>query len=174
MEENNMPNHTINDVDIHVNTGEDKEILALAELKTKLKISKNKFDFEAIIPMPKDLHKALEVEPFTENDEWTHDGGHLVPKSYLIRRKWVKQYGFDNLYDWRCENWGTKWNSYDFELDDESKSKLQVRFLTAWCPPKEIFIALRNYCNEHNLALSWEYMQEEDGYEETYQLDQEG
>ena len=42
MEENNMPNHTINDVDIHVNTGEDKEIFALAELKTKLKITKGK------------------------------------------------------------------------------------------------------------------------------------
>ena len=33
MEENNMPNHTINDVDIHVNTGEDKELFAQLQAK---------------------------------------------------------------------------------------------------------------------------------------------
>ena len=47
-----MPNHTINNVDIAVNTGEEKEVLALAELKNKLNISENQFDFEGIIPSP--------------------------------------------------------------------------------------------------------------------------
>ena len=112
-------------------------------------------------PMPKELNDTVAgPEPKTKKEK-------------LEKRRLQVEYGASNWYDWRVENWGTKWNSYDFELDDESKSKLQVRFLTAWCPPKEIFIALRNYCNEHNLALGWEYMQEEDGYEKTYQLDQE-
>ena len=150
-----MPNHTINDVDIQVNTGEDKELLALAELKTKLGISENKFDFNSIIPEPSDWN-AVEVYPTFPDISGTE---RVKPS--------------ESWYDWRLQNWGTKWNSYDFELDDESESKLQVRFLTAWSPPHEIFIALRNYCNEYNLALGWEYMQEEDGYEETYQLDQE-
>ena len=171
MEENNMPNHTINDVDIHVNTGEDKEIFALAELKTKLKISKNKFDFEAIIPMPKDLHKALEVEPFTENDEWTHDGGHLVPKSYLIRRKWVKQYGFDNWYDWSIDNWGTKWNAIRtcVELNDGS---LYYTFDTAWDCPREIVNALMRMRKTilKDIKISWECIHE-DGYEEETIID---
>tara|TARA_R110002012_G_C11341918_1_gene578440 strand:- start:46 stop:501 length:456 start_codon:yes stop_codon:yes gene_type:complete len=150
-----MPNHTINDVDIKVNTGEEKELLALAELKTKLNIGENEFDFNSIIPQPSDWN-SVEVYPTFPDISGTE---RVEPS--------------ESWYDWRLQNWGTKWNSYEFELYDESKSDLQVRFLTAWSPPHEIFIALRNYCNEHNLVLGWEYMQEEDGYEETYQLDQE-
>lgn len=150
-----MPNHTINDVDIKVNTGEEKELLALAELKTKLNIGENEFDFNSIIPQPSDWN-SVEVYPTFPDISGTE---RVEPS--------------ESWYHWRLQNWGTKWNSYDFELYDESKSDLQVRFLTAWSPPHEIFIALRNYCNEHNLVLGWEYMQEEDGYEETYQLDQE-
>ena len=158
-----MPNHTINDVDIAVNTGEEKELLALAELKNKLNISENQFDFEGIIPSP----NWLEI-PNEDGELPT-----LVKEDWGEMHRWKDGSQDDRWYYWKIDNWGTKWNSYDFELYDESKSKLQVRFLTAWCPPKEIFIALRNYCNEHNLALGWEYMQEEDGYEKTYQLDQE-
>ena len=40
-----MPNHTTNCVDIQVNTGCEKEQLALAELKTKLSIRDGEFDF---------------------------------------------------------------------------------------------------------------------------------
>ena len=158
-----MPNHTINDVDIQVNTGEDKELLALAELKTKLGISENKFDFNSIIPEPN-----WEKIPNDKGELPT-----LVKEDWGEMLRWKDGSQDDRWYHWKWENWGTKWNSYDFELDDESDSKLQVRFLTAWSPPHEIFIALRNYCNEYNLALGWEYMLEEDGYEETYQLDQE-
>jgi len=79
----------------------------------------------------------------------------------------------DRWYYWRIDNWGTKWNSYDLYIDTNSNNELVVEFLTAWAPPREIFIALRDYCNKNNLALGWEYQQEEDGYEETYQLDQE-
>ena len=158
-----MPNHTINDVDIAVNTGEEKELLALAELKNKLNISENQFDFEGIIPSP----NWLEI-PNEDGELPT-----LVKEDWGEMHRWKDGSQDDRWYYWKIDNWGTKWNSYDFELYDESKSKLQVRFLTAWSPPYEIFIALRNYCNEHNLTLGWEYMQEEDGYEETYQLDQE-
>ena len=158
-----MPNHTINDVDIQANTGEDKELLALAELKNKLNISENQFDFEGIIPSPK-----WEKIPNEDGELPTLD-----KDGSFETLRWKDGKQDDRWYYWKIDNWGTKWNSYDFQLYDESKSKLQVRFLTAWSPPHEIFVALRHYCNEHNLALGWEYMQEEDGYEKTYQLDQE-
>ena len=48
-----MPNHTRNIVDISVNSGETKEIFALAELKAKLDIANGNFDFNSLIPMPK-------------------------------------------------------------------------------------------------------------------------
>ncbi len=56
-----MPNHTSNFVVVETNTGCSKEQLALAELKTKLSIMKGEFDFEGMIPMPKDLAKSFDV-----------------------------------------------------------------------------------------------------------------
>lgn len=35
-------------------------------------------------------------------------------------------------YDWRVDNWGTKWNAYDSEPNDNEN---EINFLTAWgCP----------------------------------------
>ena len=42
-----------------------------------------------------------------------------------------------NWYDWNCENWGTKWDTYECSIDDESEDYIYYTFLTAWCPPLE-------------------------------------
>ena len=34
-----------------------------------------------------------------------------------------------NWYDWCCQNWGTKWGCYDFEIDDDV-----ISFTSAWSP----------------------------------------
>jgi len=54
-----MPNHTSNCVDVSVQTGCSKEQLALAELKTMLAINSEEFDFNGMIPMPKELKKGI-------------------------------------------------------------------------------------------------------------------
>ena len=38
----------------------------------------------------------------------------------------------DNWYDWSCENWGTKWNAKEVELDDDNEDFILYRFETAW------------------------------------------
>lgn len=45
-------------------------------------------------------------------------------------------------YDWRYENWGTKWNPNfnRFETDDEGRV-IVMDMSTAWAPPREFFIA---------------------------------
>ena len=81
-----MPNHTRNVVDISVNSGETKEIFALAELKAKLDIANGNFDFNSIIPMPKPLTEAFDIEdPFEDHADWKLESGHLVPKSKLTQ-----------------------------------------------------------------------------------------
>ena len=41
------------------------------------------------------------------------------------------RYNATTLYDWCCDNWGTKWNAYsDEKIDDDS-----ISFETAWAPP---------------------------------------
>lgn len=45
-------------------------------------------------------------------------------------------------YDWRVENWGTKWDiKYEYlEVDDDDT--LIVKFDTAWSPPDKVFDAM--------------------------------
>ena len=51
--------------------------------------------------------------------------------------------GFDCWYDWRCNNWGTKWEVYEFygvdrqyhSEQNEGESTISFGFSSAWAPP---------------------------------------
>ena len=51
--------------------------------------------------------------------------------------------GFDNWYDWRCENWSTKWDVNEFygvdrqyhSQQSEGESTISFGFSSAWAPP---------------------------------------
>jgi hypothetical protein len=51
----------------------------------------------------------------------------------------VEECGHTDWYGWSVENWGTKWNSYDFCLVSQDPDKLVIRFDTAWSVPMPIF-----------------------------------
>lgn len=42
-------------------------------------------------------------------------------------------HGATSWYDWRIYNWGTKWNSYDNEIENNC-----VKFSTAWSDPEPV------------------------------------
>lgn len=42
-------------------------------------------------------------------------------------------------YEWRLDNWGTKWDIYDSNCDRIDANTLQLLFYTAWSPPTGIF-----------------------------------
>ena len=51
----------------------------------------------------------------------------------------LKKYGYDNWYDWRVENWGTKWDIMEFyninrKEIGEDESEISLGFDTAWAP----------------------------------------
>jgi len=50
-----------------------------------------------------------------------------------------EQTGSYDWYDWRVENWGTKWSSYSFEFEYQAPGELRFRFDTAWDFPRPIF-----------------------------------
>ena len=43
--------------------------------------------------------------------------------------------GFDNWYDWRVENWGTKWEVNEFYGVDRQGDTISFGFSSAWSPP---------------------------------------
>ena len=66
----------------------------------------------------------------------------LAPKT-----KWG-DYEVEGWYDWRCENWGTKWDIVDVQLtneieDDEDKSSFSFNCWTAWGPPTPVWDKLQ-------------------------------
>jgi hypothetical protein len=105
-----MPNWTHNTFTIEA----PKE--KIVELKKKFKSKDNVFDFNKIIPMPKNSKKfkakgGITSEQMMEGNNW---------------------------YVWSNINWGTKWNSVDAEIVDESPTHVKYAFLTAWDAPRGI------------------------------------
>ena len=62
----------------------------------------------------------------------------------------------DRWYNWRCQNWGTKWDCYDLTIeDDEMPNGFQAQFNTAWSPPEDICHAIKEQFDD--LSVSWFY-----------------
>ena len=45
----------------------------------------------------------------------------------------------DDWYDWRCENWGTKWD-IEAHLRTEDNELLEYQFDSAWAPPTQFLV----------------------------------
>lgn len=99
-----MPNHVTNNVSLK---GKDEDI---KDILSSLKSEDSDFDFNKIIPMPKELEGTVSSTATPTNHEL------------------IEKYGADNWYDWSNKNWGTKWNAYDISIIDET----EIQFDTAW------------------------------------------
>jgi hypothetical protein len=47
----------------------------------------------------------------------------------------VKKYGASDWYDWRVNNWGTKWDIGECYILENTDELFQVSFDSAWSPP---------------------------------------
>jgi hypothetical protein len=61
----------------------------------------------------------------------------------------------DRWYDWRVQNWDTKWDCYDVEVVDDDPECTEIQFNTAWSPPEAICHALREQYPD--VSISWFY-----------------
>ena len=78
-------------------------------------------------PMPKELNDTVAgPEPKTKKEK-------------LEKKRLQVEYGASNWYDWRVENWGTKWDIMEFyninrKEIGEDESEISLGFDTAWAP----------------------------------------
>lgn len=54
----------------------------------------------------------------------------------------------EGWYEWRCQNWGTKWDIYEVGYDRLDSNAMHFTFSSAWSPPIPVF--------EHMAAMGFE------------------
>lgn len=79
----------------------------------------NLFDFNKIIPMPAELENTISPVRNPNN-----------PINVALRQK----YGYDNWYDWKRDNWGTKWGAIRTRREFND-----LFFETAWSPAFPVY-----------------------------------
>jgi hypothetical protein len=115
--------------------------------------------FTQIIPEPDWPNTPLTAE--TAGNSWVKRGevGELPVKvegDYGISQRFKStDVADDRWYDWRVNNWDTKWDAYDVEVTDDDPDQFEVTFNTAWSPPEAICSALREQYPD--LSVSWFY-----------------
>ena len=148
-----MPNHVTNRVTI---------------IKGDYDLSQIK-DFNDILPMPEDLEGtehgslAYDVESMLGIGMFgTHVKLSQLYDKYdkkevdkLINN--VLDYGHTTWYGWYSEHWGTKWNMYDRNQQDNI-----LTFDTAWAAPIKVYEALAKTLPE-DVVLKVEYASEDLG-----------
>lgn len=61
----------------------------------------------------------------------------------------------NNWYDWRLQNWGTKWEASEIIINEEANS-VSISFMSAWSPPNQVWIqALINEMPNAEVVLTY-------------------
>ena len=143
-----MPNHCHNRVTIYGSGNDTDETRAqIAKLK---QIFEDESTFGQIIPEPDWANIPLMSKDIKGI---VYDRGKLGELPVDGRFQSTDRQD-DRWYDWRIQNWDTKWDCYDVEVVDPDPENLEIEFNTAWAPPEAICHALREKF-EDTVAVSW-------------------
>jgi hypothetical protein len=125
-----MPNWCDNDLFIY---GSEQD---LKKIKEQVTNEAGEFDFGKIIPEPDT------PDYFTDNLSSEDMKNHPL-----------------NWYEWRIENWGTKWNASESAvLEVDETEVLRAWFQTAWSPATPITLALSK--QYPNVVIEHKYIEE--------------
>ena len=136
-----MPNHCHNRVTFYTATGDDDSVAKIAKIK---QMFEDENCFTQIIPEPD--------WPNTPNDKGELPVKHEDP---WLTYRFADGKVDDRWYDWRVQNWDTKWDAYDVVVTDDDPECTEIEFNTAWSPPEAICSALREQYPD--VSVSWFY-----------------
>ena len=116
------------------------------------------FSFNQLMPMPVELINTTSPptikETQAECDAYNTGDNHCVAVTQNTADALREKYGACDWYAWANENWGTKWQPNEIELDAET-DYLVYRFDTAWGPPEGIWGAILGQFPK--LRVTWFY-----------------
>ncbi len=128
-----MPNHVYTSMLV---TGEPE----LIKLFTEKHFDKEQFDLSSFAPMPTELKGTT-----APNKPPRINGKEVLPNSVEYKawqantNRLIEAYGYDNWYEWCLQHWGTKWNTYECDMDTPTENTIACNFQTAWSLPDPIF-----------------------------------
>ena len=147
-----MPNHCHNRVTFYSANTED-----VAKLK---KIFTDENTFTQIIPEPDWPNTPLMSSDMPKYD-WDKPKGKVGELPIKRTDPW-ERYVFqstdmsdDRWFDWRNQNWDTKWDAYDVVVTDDDPENVEIEFNTAWSPPEAICNQIRE--DYPDVSVSWFY-----------------
>ena len=150
-----MPNHCHNRVTFYP-AGNDTS-KAIEDIKEIKKMFEDEECFTQIIPEPDWANTPLMSK---DVQGLVYDRGKVGELPQYVEDPWkrlvFKSTGRtdDRWYDWRVQNWDTKWDAYDVEVVDPDPENMEIEFNTAWAPPEAICHALREKY-EDTVSISW-------------------
>ena len=144
-----MPNHCHNRVTFYSDNTADVE-----QLK---KIFEDENVFTQFIPEPDWANTPLLTSDNRYGTKYGNDGELPQMVEDTFPRLVFKSTGITDQrwYDWRVQNWDTKWDAYDVVVVDSDPENMEIEFNTAWSPPESICSALREQYPD--IAISWFY-----------------
>ena len=145
-----MPNHCHNRVTFYSANTE-----AVAKLK---QIFEDENCFGQIIPEPDWANTPLLTsDNHISGTKYGNDGELPQYVDAPCRRLVFKSTGHadDRWYDWRVQNWDTKWDAYDVVVTDDDPESVEIEFNTAWSPPEAICHKIRE--DYPDVSVSWFY-----------------
>lgn len=153
-----MPNWAYNVVKV-------KGALA-SEIKSAVGDDGNVFCLQKLMPMPKIL-ESIGGEPASVivshamawakkhnkacsavMDAFIRFGGAILPDGAPISKeagtyfRAIAETGCPSWYEWRCDNWWTKWDTVGARIVHETSDSVVFRFCTAWVPPVPVLVEL--------------------------------
>ena len=143
-----MPNHCYNRVTVFSKTGEADSLVAIEKLK---QIFEDERVFGQIIPEPDWSNTPLMTSQEKSLGRIRGNLGELP----IDGRFQSTDQADDRWYDWRIQNWDTKWDAFDVSVDDDDPEHLEISFNTAWSPPEAICNQIRE--DYPDLSVSWFY-----------------
>jgi len=151
-----MPNHCYNRVTFYSSGSAPESLEQIAKLK---QIFEDENCFGQIIPEPDWANTPLTSETAGNwlNSKRGEVGELPVKKEdpWLTYRFESTGLADDRWYDWRLQNWDTKWDAYDVSVTDDDPESTEITFNTAWSPPEAICHAIREQYPD--IDVSWFY-----------------
>ena len=110
-----MPNYCANLLTL---TGDKDERIRFKELAS----GESPLDISNFLPQPEELEGTISPKPGDADFDPERDADLKA------------RFGASDWWNWRMDNWGTKWGTFDSLVEVDSEQVLSYQYMTAWSP----------------------------------------